>query len=464
MKLSNLIKIVLVVVILSLSFLLRYKNFSQVPVAGISMDEYSYSYVGLSLIKDHYPVGISGIDGYKKNEQRYVNPDDLLHIAVSGPFVFNYPWFDHPPLLGLITGGYSYFKGARNFEDIQLYIIRQPMIILGTLGVFLVFLFGYINFGYISAIVAMTIYGTAPLSVVGSRMVQGENGMIIPFLFSLIFISWYLKNKKNIFLILASCMAGIAILFKLSGIVAVLSIVGLIFFSNSKNKGEKLLDIFTVVIISFLFLSLFFIYGYYFDWDVFRNVFFSNSNRFYGIGSNSIFNLITQTKLTGDINIIDAWVLIGWICVFFNLIIKKNKQIFLIIPLISYLIIYIFFGSYSYGWYAFPFLPFLAINIGYQFNVIVQNNRLTTGLLLGLIVIGSGISSIISTDKFQNYSKMWRIGLPVLIISTLIFNYTKLGKNKISKYFLIFLFLIGIILNIIFLKNFNADTWYAKIW
>lgn len=464
MKLNNLIKIILVTILLLLSFLLRYKNFSQVPVAGTSVDEYSYSYVGLSLFKDHYPVGVSGIDGYKNNEQRYVNSDDLLHIAVSGPFVFNYPWFDHPPLLGLITGGYSYLKGTRNFEDVQLHIIRQPMIILGTFGVLLVFLFGYINFGYIPAIIAMTVYGTAPLSVVGSRMVQGENGMIIPYLFSLIFISLYFKNKKNTWLILAACMAGIAILFKLSGIAAVLSLIGLIFLSNSKNKREKILDIFTLIIISFLFLSLFFIYGYYFDWEVFKNILFSNSNRFYGIGANSIFNLITQTKLTGGINIIDAWVLIGWICVFLNLNIKKYKQIFLIIPLISYLVIYIFFGSYSYGWYTFPFLPFLAINIGYQFNKILRKKNMVIGLLMGLIIIGSGISSIVNIDKFQDYSKMWRIGLPVLIIGTLIFNYTKLDKNKISKYFLIFLFLIGIILNIIFLKNFNADTWYAKIW
>ena len=72
MKLNNLIKITLVIGILLLSFLLRYSNFFQVPVAGSSMDEYSYSYVGLSLIKDHYPVGISGINGYKNNEQKYV--------------------------------------------------------------------------------------------------------------------------------------------------------------------------------------------------------------------------------------------------------------------------------------------------------------------------------------------------------------------------------------------------------
>jgi len=38
----------------------------------------------------------------------------------------NYPWFDHPPLMGLLTGGWAYLKGARIFEDTTTSIIRKP--------------------------------------------------------------------------------------------------------------------------------------------------------------------------------------------------------------------------------------------------------------------------------------------------------------------------------------------------
>lgn len=463
-KFNFFLKTIIVIAVLGLSFLLRYKNFAQVPVAGISVDEYSYSWVGLSLITDHYPVGISEISGYKNNDERYVNPDNLLHFSVSGPFVFNYPWFDHPPLLGLITGGYSYFKGVRNFEDVKLHIIRQPMVVLGTMGVFLLFVFGYINFGYLPALVAMLIYGTSPLSVVGSRMVQGENGMVIPYLLSLIFISLYLKKGRTFWLFLAAIFVGLSVLFKLSGVVALLSASILIAFSNSKNRREKAIDILTLGVVFLLFVSLFVVYGLYFDWEVFKNIIVTNSNRYYGIGPNALFNLITESKLTGGKNIFDGWILVGWICTFLNMSRTNRRKMFLAVPIVSYLIIYLLFGSHNNGWYMFPFLPFLALNAGYRLIKIVKDGKVVAGVLLGLLVIGNGVTAIVNVENFQRYSGLWRIGVPLGIAFSLFVDHNRGVLTRIGKYLVILLFLTGIALNILFLKNLDATSWYANVW
>lgn len=463
MKIINLGKIFILFFIIFLAFVLRYKNYNQVPVPGTSMDEYSYSWVGLSLITQRYPIGISRIEGYKNNEKKYVNPDNLINISISGPFVFNYPWFDHPPVLGLMTGGYSFLRGARVIEDIQLRIIRQPMIILGSFSVFLLFILINTNFGFMAAAFSSLIYATAPLSVVGSRMVQGENVLIFFWLLSLVFLNLYLKKDDLYKLFLAGIFSGISIVCKLSGIVSLISGVILLWFlGNFKNKKIDIL-IFGTVALSFL--SLFFIYGYFYDWQVFKNIIVSNSNRFYGLGSNSLFNLFTQSKLTANNNIYDAWPLLGWIS-FLGILSRKNKKyLWLVVPLMSYLVVYIFFGSYNYGWYTFPFLPFLAMSVGIFLTEMIEKKYLSRVFLLLLTAIGVEISSLITLDRFQLWSKYWRLGIPILFLGIFFLDYKfKKNNNKIIYLIGIFLLLIGIVLNIVYVFRLNADYWYTNIW
>ena len=87
-----------VVVVVFFGLLLRYHGLSRVPLPGESMDEYSYSWVGLSLIRLGVPVGRSGLLGYGGNDYRYVNVDGVFSTTAGGsPLEINKPWFDHPP-------------------------------------------------------------------------------------------------------------------------------------------------------------------------------------------------------------------------------------------------------------------------------------------------------------------------------------------------------------------------------
>ena len=223
--------------IVVLGFYLRYKNHTLVPLPGESTDEYSNSWVGLSLIQIGLPVGRSGLLGYGGSDPRYINVDRIYSsTAGGGPLGINRPWLDHPPLLPLITGGYAYLSGARVFEDATARIIRKPMLFIGTATIVLVGVLAYQLVGAAAALLAMALLATSPLVTVTSRMIQGENGVIVAFLASLIFLNWYFTKKKNIFLWLASLAAGGGLLFKGGGIAGAICGAGIFFFSKKKKK------------------------------------------------------------------------------------------------------------------------------------------------------------------------------------------------------------------------------------
>ena len=90
MKLLFGTKLIVFLMVLVLAFIVRKKNFAEIPVPGQSVDEYSYSWVGLSLIETGMPVGISGIGGYKNSLPRYVNVDRFFQVVSTGdPLIIN---------------------------------------------------------------------------------------------------------------------------------------------------------------------------------------------------------------------------------------------------------------------------------------------------------------------------------------------------------------------------------------
>lgn len=81
------IKIILFGLVIVLSYKLRELKYDVIPTRGQSFDEYSNSWVGLSLIRLGVPVGSSGLAGYDEDIRRYVNVDRVLQSHVVGPNV-----------------------------------------------------------------------------------------------------------------------------------------------------------------------------------------------------------------------------------------------------------------------------------------------------------------------------------------------------------------------------------------
>lgn len=454
----------LLIVIFSLE--VRKKNFAEIPVSGQSTDEYSYSWVGLSLLKIGVPVGVSGFPGYKNLTKKYINVDHYMQVIPSDPFEINYPWMDHPPFLGLITGGYAYLTGARNFADITSLVIRKPMIIIGTLSVILAMIFAWINFGYITALIGGLIYASTPLVVLSSRMIQAENAIIPCMLAVMIAMSLYIKKKRDYWLLIAGIITGVSTLFKLSGLVCYL-FVFLALLSQYKKLDKNLLkDYAYFLAISLPITFLFFVYGIAYGWENFKTIFFSNYNRFYGIGANSLLELIRNQRLTQHKFLPEVWIISGWI-LFFASFLKNSKNVgdgLLKNMWLAYLITYIFFGSQPYGWYAFPFWPLSILLLGRILAKGIESGKdMVLNMLLSMMILGSNIDRLMNVFEFQKYAQYWRLGMSALIFLMLVLSILKLKSKWLSKMILVCLFILMIISNIKYLGMVNIDFWWQNI-
>ena len=468
-KIIILIQVLSILGVIFLGAKLRWHNYETVPLPGQSLDEYSYSWVGLSLIKVGLPVGISGMPGYNFYDMRYVNVDRVFQSTARGnPVSINYPWFDHPPFMGLVTGGFASLKGADVFEDTIAGIIRRPVVMMSILTLALVAVFSWINYGYLAALFSTLVYSAMPLAVIQSRMIQAENGMIPLALLSFILISIYIKSERRIFLITSAAIAGISVLFKFSGIFTYLAIVPFLFFHYSAKKDKIYSDLIIFSSVFGSFVSLFFIYGAFYDWKSFVSVFFMNSSRYYGIGPAAINNLLLETRITQDKTMGDAWPLVMWISFFIWSALRPVKtqnspDRLIILAVVSYLVVYILFGSQPYGWYTIPFWPLLSIIMGrFLSHNIEEPSSLISKFVLLTFPFTYRISRTVDIVIFQTFASKWKYGLAGLLLT---FGYlSQSRKSQLSKWIFSIIIFVLLAINVYvhakYLWSIDVNAWY----
>ena len=304
--------LILLLGILVLGNNLREYSYATVPNPGETRDEYSFGWLGMSLISERYPISLSGISAYENHDFQKINVDGLFDKDPNlTQFSIDKPWFDHPPGFGLITGGYAYLKGVREFADASVIILRRPMLKIALLTTLLIFILGSRLYNVWTGLFASLLYSTIPTIVISNRLALAENGYVPLFLGSIIFAHYYIKKKQVIYWILACILASMAILFKLSAI-AIFIFLLLTIFVFSPGKKKKLIKI--TIISAIIPLILFILYGFFFDGRLFINVFITNSQRFFGAGSEIFYSVLTHPTITKFLT--DGWVLMGWISLF----------------------------------------------------------------------------------------------------------------------------------------------------
>lgn len=455
-KNKSVLSVMLVMIILTVGFFLRYRNFAAVPLPGESTDEYSNTWVGLSLIELGLPVGRSGLEGYGGNDFRYINVDQIFSTTAGGnPLGINHPWLDHPPLLPLISGGYAYISGARVFEDATARIIRKPMLVMGIATIALV---GYLSFlisGVGAALLTMALFASSPLLVVTSRMVQGENGVVIGFLLALIFLYIYLDKKKLLFLWLAALSSGFAVLFKVSGMSVAICGTFILLTQENKKMSEKFWESALFLVVSGSFLALYFVYGAAFSWSTFMRVWSSNSARPYDIGFGSLFDLLTVTKITIGKRLTEGWPLMGWMSLFI-LMNSKTKRIFyfIILPTFVYLSIFLLMGGNSYGWYRIPFMPFLFLAAAAILADGYGSRDKLLPVFLVLFPLGVTVHKLNEVSPLVFLTPFWRLFLPLMILWFLI-----IKNEQTNRWLYLTLILMAIFANVVLAYSLTPGVW-----
>lgn len=488
-KIKYILIAVLLIGILFIGNKLREYSYSEVPNPGETNDEYSFAWLGISLLKEGKPIAWSGIPGYKVTDYQKINVDGIFDSRPEKPdFAINSPWFDHPPLFGLLVGGYAYTKGIRNFVDASVIVIRRPMLKIALLTSILIFILGWKLFSRGIGLLASLLYSTIPLVVISSRLALAENGYVPLFLLSAVFASFYFDDKfckktqkllvgwfpylKNIlflnilkksFWISALFFASIAVLFKISAIAIIIFLVVLsIIYSRGKER-KKLLR--SAILAGIIPLVIFAIYGAYYDWGVFINILRTNSNRFFGVGPEIIFTLINRSVVTKSFN--DGWLLLSWISVFmlaFGQWKKNFGSTFILSAIFSYLFIFVLFGSEPYGWYRFPFFPFLILALSKVLFELFRKREIYLFSFLMMLPIGTALNRLIGVTDFQPYVRFLRVSTVIIF---LLFAMGLFINNKklllLKRVIMLSLFFFAVWISVKLIYFYNIDSWYFAV-
>ncbi|MCL4354342.1 hypothetical protein M1349_02600, partial [Patescibacteria group bacterium] len=125
--------------ILLLGLYLRHNNLYTWPRLGATFDEYAWTWQGISLIQNHVPISWSPLSPYRERK---------FTIYQKTNFFIVKPYLEHPPLFGLVAGSYAMLNGAKGMFDVNLNQIRGLALLLGVLGIFILYVFAAEVYGW----------------------------------------------------------------------------------------------------------------------------------------------------------------------------------------------------------------------------------------------------------------------------------------------------------------------------
>ncbi|MBC1216423.1 glycosyltransferase family 39 protein, partial [Trichormus variabilis ARAD] len=324
--------LLIAVLITILGTWLRVYNYAVVPDENFTFDEYAFAWSGMSLIQNSVPTSWSYLSAY--------DTDKLTRIEWLGKknLYLVTPWFDHPPLFGLIVGGFAILLGANTFWECTTQLIRIPSLIFSSISIFIFYFINHKLFNTKIATITTLIFATDPLFVYLSRLAVSENLLILLLLGSIFCFLEYLNKSRTMYFYILVALTSLAPLVKVTGlsIVAALSLM----FVYKKKLRDGLI-VMTAGIFAF---SLYFVYGWFYDFKLFISVLKAHSQRF-----NSIL-ILKEMIFSGNLPFIDAWFILGWMTLPYAMknLVSNYKIQLIYLPLITYLFMSIFSGAQSH--------------------------------------------------------------------------------------------------------------------
>lgn len=410
-----------VVLILTLGLFLKLHRYAEYPQRGATSDEYTYSFLGLSLLNDGIPASWSYFSPY-------TNRYDLTLNGTYFPIVT--PYFDHPPLFGLLVGGWAKLFGEHTFDSVNLWIIRLVPIILSTISALILYALSFRLYDKKIALLAVTIYSIVPIFVVHHRVVLAENFLTLLLLLSLYLYERFKKRLTVQRITVLGVLAGASLWTKEIGVSVFLALL-LLFLLDKKRNGILLLS---GVFVSFLLAYV--VYGYAYDGELFWKILSLQSMR--DVGPQTLWYLLSTPVLVNKIYY-DGWYAFGLLSIL--LLLKDKRHMRVTTPFLIYFLILVITltqGGQS-GWYLIPLFPFLSVASA----ITIQESKEKRNLLfiVFVFIIGMFLIQELFVPLFGLAPKQFRF-LSVFLLTPMLF-FTKKNIFGVTANLWITMLLLG---------------------
>lgn len=400
--------------VLMLAFIFRTWGFDSYPLAGETKDEFAWTWLGESLLSGDPPTSWSWFEAYS----------DAYVIELAGSqFRIVQPTFDNPPLFSLIPGMMVRIFGPDGIQLPSIRIIRLPMIFIGVVNVFLLFLVAKHFYSYEIAVVSTFLYAVIPSFVFGSRLVVAENLLITWMLLSVLTWMKYETNHNGRWLLVLGLLSGLSILTKVAGVAIPLTWVVMLW---QKKQLRKLVWFFAIVM---MISSLWLVYAFVFDWNTFWLIQMAQGTR--AVGFASVVNLFIHQHIAESM-LMDGWVILGFVLLFSSLTKITGKISLFHALFICWLLIFILTTAEQtwHGWYKFTMFPLMAMLIGS--NLVSEKSlmvRLIPVYFLGIFPT-LRLAALMNGDLIT--STIFRL-IVLITITTLVLLSTRKSGAKIHR-------------------------------
>lgn len=409
----------ILLLVVAIAFVLRAHNYWVVPLTDETADEIAWTWLGASLLVEGQPTAWSF---YSQYENGHIYKEGIVNAPLVRPAV------DHPPLFSLIPG----FMHAVTSEWEAIpsrKVIRLPMVFLGTLNVLLLYYVAKHFFNAQWSLVATTVYATAPVFVLSSRLVVAENLLITwTMLFLLFAFGWLLQpRKQTMFACLLVCITTLAILTKISGVVLPVTLLAFALFT----KNVQLLKVAVVGLGTGIAILL--LYMLLIDLPLFISIQLSQADRLLGL--TTLYSRFFIHPTVAKFVFIDGWFTLGLIAsiVFCT---KKTQtvqeKLFQLLFLITIGFIITTTEEYSYhGWYNYMLFPLFGIALADLAKQIHSGNTILGAI--SWILLLPATSSIFTQLHLRDMLSNLHIRLLYLLGFIPLFGQELLQSSKIGK-------------------------------
>ncbi|KKR91524.1 MAG: hypothetical protein UU42_C0010G0019 [Candidatus Woesebacteria bacterium GW2011_GWA1_41_13b] len=330
--------------VLLFGIFLKIHNYDIYPQRGATSDEYTYSFLGVSLLTKGIPISWSHFSGYK-------NREDLSIKGIYFPIVW--PYFDHPPLNGLVVGWWSLLWGGNTFETIQLSVIRIVPIVLSTVSSLLIYLIARRRYGFQVGLWALLIYTTSTVMAIQGRVVLAEN-LLTPLLLSAIYLYDQKKRQTPMVAIALGIVSGLSLWTKEVGISVFLMLLALMIMDRT-----RIWHMATFIFVVMLFILGYVTYGMYYNSGIFWNIVTTQATR--EVGPKTLIYLLTTPIIINKIYY-DGWYFLGFLSLFAGLLQAERLKVILVAAFTYFLLLLVLLTvGGEIGWYLIPLFPFMAI-------------------------------------------------------------------------------------------------------
>jgi hypothetical protein len=382
---------------------LRGLGYETIPDTHIT-DEYNYVWQAISLKKYGLPVAWSTFTNVYSNPKYQPQKGNLqgLGISVDGKIItleefkknskpvtavsevdwskglehmyFVAPFFYHSPLGGLIYS-LGVNKNISQFDQVKPSDFRKPALVMAIVTAVLLYIFIFQITGKpLVAVLSTAIYSTVPTYIFATRGAYLENvssPFILGHLILLLISVNLLKNRRfNLvypLIFLSGLLGGFGGLSKELSMGFLLGSLFIVLISKISVRY-----ILTLIAGIALPIVIYIGWGLWLQKSLFIGVFLANSARA-DFGSLKFLTMLESLRFK-DFPI-DGWWVWGIISAFFVgylTDLKKNKYVYLVLPMLFGFLAVIFSANSNYSWYWLSLIPFLAgasgIVIGYLFE------------------------------------------------------------------------------------------------